>query len=383
MTIKPYPQNAKKHPDKQLKQIAASIERFGFRQPIVIDKDGTIIVGHGRYEAATKILEWTELKEASEAKKGEKLIPYIIADDLTEDEIKAYRLADNKLNESGWDMGIVELELNGLDTELAKLTGFDITGEVQEDNFDAGSAAENIHNVEQGDVYELGGHRLMCGDSTHIQEVEVLLDGEKANMVFTDPPYGISYKSNYANRDGSENVHRRLLSDAMPQDLLGVLAIMDCPVYVCTRWDVAGQWITFLSNYKYKVKNAIVWVKSNHTMGDLQGAYGSKWELILFAHKGDFKFKTKRDVDVWDLGQIFTSGHRHHPTEKTIKVPSRAISNHPDAEVILDPFAGSGSTLMACEQLKRKCYTMELDPHYCSVIIERWQQFTNKKAIKL
>lgn len=122
--IKPYSQNAKKHPDKQLKQIAASIERFGFRQPIVIDKDGTIIVGHGRYEAAAKILEWTELREAPEAKKGEKVIPYIIADDLTEDEIRAYRLADNKLNESEWDYEILDMEFELLSVDLKELAGF-------------------------------------------------------------------------------------------------------------------------------------------------------------------------------------------------------------------------------------------------------------------
>lgn len=405
MTIKPYPQNAKKHPKKQLEQIAASIERFGFRQPIVIDRDGTIIVGHGRYEAATKILEWTELKEAPEAKKGEKVIPYIIADDLTEDEIKAYRLTDNKLNESGWDMDIVDLELKGLDDELIKLTGFELDNlETHEDDFNVESVSKNIHGVELGDIYGLGEHRLMCGDSTQTETVERLMDGQKADMVFTDPPYNVDYKGtagSIINDKFSTNAHfYQFLYDsigAMRPFVLG-------SVYICMSsselhtlqkafTDNGGHWSTF-----------IIWVKNTFTLG--RSDYQRQYEPILYGwfEKSSHYWSGSRklgdvlklgddllvktftideiELDVWEVAK--PSHNKQHPTMKPIELCERAI-NHSSAlgDIVLDSFGGSGSTLMACEQLKRKCYTMELDPHYCSVIIERWQQFTNKKAIKL
>lgn len=184
MTIKPYPQNAKKHPDKQLKQIAASIERFGFKQPIVVDSDGTIIVGHGRYEAATGILKWTELKEAPDAKKGEKFIPYIIADDLTEDEIKAYRLADNKLNESEWDYSILDMELELLSAELQELAGFE---------------AMDISNLSEEFV-------LSSGDKPPFQQITfTLADGQAVAIksAITQAKKGEDYK--YIETMGNEN----------------------------------------------------------------------------------------------------------------------------------------------------------------------------------
>jgi DNA modification methylase len=159
--------------------------------------------------------------------------------------------------------------------------------------------------------------------------------------------------------------------------------VLNGPLFLCTRWDVAGEWRKQIESAGLKVKNTIAWIKSNHSMGDLYGAYGSKWEAILFAHGGTFKFPNQRPVDVWDLGQIFTSGHRHHPTEKTIRVPEKAIEDTTaSGATVLDLFGGSGSTLIACEKTKRKCFMMELDPHYIDVIVTRWCKFTGRTDIK-
>lgn len=180
--LRPYSKNAKKHPKKQIEQVASSIKEFGFNQPIVADKDGVVIVGHGRLEAA-KLLGLTDVP--------------VITVDLTEEQAKAYRLADNKLNESEWDMNLVIEELKGLSDEMLELTGFDkdLIIEPEEKDDEVPEVPEEPQS-KLGDLYELGTHRLLCGDSTKLEDVEKLMDGKKADMVFTDPPYNVDYKGN-------------------------------------------------------------------------------------------------------------------------------------------------------------------------------------------
>ena len=183
--IRPYDKNAKKHPKKQVDQVAASIREFGFNQPIVIDKQGVIIVGHGRFEAA-KLLGMTDVP--------------VMEVDLTEDQAKAYRLADNKLNESEWDMKLAVDELKELSEEMQILTGFDLDLLIEPDEKDD-EIPENVPPVAQlGDLYQLGQHRVLCGDSTKIEDVERLMDGKKADLVHTDPPYGVSYDGGHAEK---------------------------------------------------------------------------------------------------------------------------------------------------------------------------------------
>ena len=187
--IKPYSKNAKKHPQKQIKQVANSIKRFGFVQPIVIDKNNEVVIGHCRLEAA-KLLGLTE-------------VPYISVENLSDEEVKALRLADNKLNESEWDLNLVIEELKGLSSEMMELTGFDKDLIIETDEKDD-LIPENVPSVSKlGDLYELGKHRVLCGDSTKKEDVEKLMDGKKADMVFTDPPYGMFLETDFSKIKGS------------------------------------------------------------------------------------------------------------------------------------------------------------------------------------
>lgn len=376
--LKPHPKNRNKHPEDQIKRLAQILMYQGWRYPVKVSKlSGHVTSGHGRIEAA-KLNGW-------------KNVPVNFQNYDNEDQEYADVQADNAI--ASWS----ELDFSAINTDIGDLgPDFDIDL-LGIKNFEIEMAdkfqgdPDEVPDVPKepksklGDLYILGNHRLLCGDSTKIEDVEKLMMGEKADMVFTDPPYGIAYKSNYRSRDGTPNIHRALENDSEVKELLNCLpAILAGPVFVCTRWDVANQWIDQLNSFGLVVKNQIIWIKSNHSMGDLKGAYGSKWEAILFAHDGTFSFPGQRPVDIWDLGHIFTSGHRHHPTEKTVKVPEKAIEDTTNQGArVLDLFGGSGSTLIACEKTKRKCFMMEIDPHYCDVIVSRYVKFTgNNKIIR-
>lgn len=383
--IRPYEENAKQHPTKQLKQIAESIREFGFNQPIVVDKAGVIIVGHGRYLAAVEILKMTQVP--------------VIELDLTEEQAKAYRLADNKLNESDWDMKSVIAELKELSLPMLDLTGFSRDLVLENDDNDdvipdmGGKATKS----KLGDVYELGRHRLLCGDSTKPDDVERLMDGKKADMVFTDPPYGVSYQ------EKAENILGRKDRAVIANDGLGKDALKEIVLpafkniannlknggayYICSpqggELGLMMMMMMMMMEADIECRHMIVWAKDRavFSMGRLD--YDYQHEPILYGWRGSHKHfgNGEHKTSVWSIPNPRAS--KLHPTMKPVEVMQNAISNSSKAEdIVLDLFLGSGSTLIAAEKAGRACYGMEIDPKYCDVIVQRFVDYTGMTEIK-
>jgi len=224
-----------------------------------------------------------------------------------------------------------------------------------------------------GDVWVLGKHRVMCGDSTSIDAVDTLMDGGKADMVFTDPPYGYSYESNYQDK------HTVLMNDDKMLDFAPACysaMFENSSIFVCGSFQTINKWIDYISVH-FAYKNLIVWKKNNWSMGDLKGAFAGQHELIIFAHKGRVEIIGKREPDVWSFDRV---PPEIHPTQKPVELIEYAMSKVKSG-LVLDLFGGSGSTLIACEKTNRQARLMELDPKYCDVIVKRWEDFTGKKAV--
>ena len=362
-SIRPYEHNPRKN-DAAVDAVAASISEFGWKVPIVIDKDGVIVAGHTRYKAAQKL--------------GLGTVPCIIADDLTEDQIKAFRLADNKTAElAEWDLDLLDLELADIDLDMSQF-GFDLGEddpvEVVEDDYEPELPEEP--KTKRGDIYQLGRHRLMCGDSTDINAIDRLMDGAKADMVFCDAPYGYKYESNHQDK------YEMLQNDDKILDFIPAIwgAMKDnCPVYEFCGWQSLKQWLEYFENTSLDLKNVIIWKKNNWSMGDLKGAYAGQYEVILYLNKGRVELNGARDTNIWEFDR---EPPKMHPTMKPIELIAYALNkSSKKSDVVLDCFGGSGSTLIACEQTGRKCYTCEIDPKYADVIIDRWEKFTGEKAV--
>ena len=373
--LKPYERNARTHSDAQVEKIAKSIKEFGFINPVLIDGNFGIIAGHGRVLGAKKL--------------GMTEVPCLFVEDLTKAQKKAYILADNKLAlDAGWDDEILKVELNELkdmNFDLS-LTGFDdieINGleepqEIVED--EVPEVDEKNEPITQlGDIWQLGNHRLMCGDSIKEEDVAKLMNGNKADMVFTDPPYGYEYQSNMRTKskkfDVLKNDDKTL--DFMPR----IKGICNGFVFVCTTWKVLDQWLPLFNKY-YDLSNMIIWDKGGGGIGDLKHTFLTDYEIILCSNNGR-EITGKRIGSVWNIPKDNANDYVH-ATQKPIKLIATAIENTTKInDIILDVFGGSGSTLIACEQLDRTCYMMELDPKYCDVIIKRYENLTGKKAVKL
>lgn len=401
--IRPYAKNAKKHPTKQIKQIAESIKVFGFNQPLVLDGSNVIIVGHGRYEAA-KYLELAE-------------VPCVTVD-LSEEDAKAYRLADNKLNESDWDMELVIEELRGLDLEKLKITGFDsdLLTDIKEDEFDAEEEYEKIQEpvAKEGDIYELGEHRLMCGDSTKRADVEKLMDGQLARLIFTDPPYNVNYKSpgglDYSSTKFGGTGGKIFNDDKTDEDCLDFYTDILDNLYKFSTDDVTLYWWfanknnhinrQAFENANWHMSQIIIWLKNSMVFSRGQD-YHRQYEPCMFGwknkktHYKNKKINNLKDVfnldfddynemlDVWYEKRDVTQKYVH-PTQKPLRLAERALKKHSEkGDVVVDLFGGSGSTLMACEQMGRVCRSMELDPKYVDVIIKRYESYTGKQARKI
>ena len=371
--IIPYAANAKKHDKRQINNVAESIKQYGFVQPIVIDRDGVIVIGHCRALAAKKL--------------GMQEVPCVCVDDLTPEQVNALRLVDNKSNESDWDYDLLADEIPGLD-----LSAFDfdwglpeITEEVIEDEApEVDEDAEPIAKL--GDIWQLGRHRLMCGDSTDKATVELLMDGKKADMVFTDPPYGVSYTGGLQFKNGTvEKNNREMIKNDdvdIYEDVFRILSQFSNGA--CYVWFADTKAATlYNAAEKYgEIHALIIWVK-NGGYGALNANYKQKHEPCLYWKPKNAKLNfcgATTETTVWEVNK--DGVNEYHPTQKPIALPAKAISNH-DVETVLDLFGGSGSTLIACEQLDRTCYMMELDPKYCDVIIKRWEKFTGEKAVLL
>jgi len=237
--------------------------------------------------------------------------------------------------------------------------------------------AQNELGVELGDIYQLGEHRLMCGDSTDLATVEKLMDGEKADMVFTDPPYGISYKNNMSKKfEMIEN------DDSFLTEWVKIVPKVSTGfVFIWTAWKVLSKWVEITAPLG-KMTNVIVWDKGGGGLGDLEGAFATDYELAIVYNRGE-KLEGKRIGSVWSIGKDNGASYVH-PTQKPVALAEQAFDSCIKSRAkVLDLFGGSGSTLIACEKTNRKCFMMELDPHYCSVIIKRWEEYTGKKHKKL
>ena len=374
--LRPYARNARTHSIEQVAQIAASIVEFGFTNPLLVDSNDGIIAGHGRLSAAQEL--------------GLKTIPVVVLDHLSDRQRKAYILADNQLAlNAGWDTDLLRGELQDLaeqDFDLS-LIGFsddelaDLLPDMEElppEDADADAVPEIPEEpiTKPGDVWLLGKHRVMCGDSTDVLAVERLMDGKKADMVFTDPPYGIEYQSNWRPKAEKFNV---LANDDQLLDVAPIIeAFSSGWVFVWTGWKVQTKWIEKFNAFGYPT-NIVIWHKPGGGMGDLEGTFSSDYEVALVWNRGA-KLCGKRIGSVWTINKDGATTYVH-PTQKPVALPEEALDKTTGkGAVILDLFGGSGSTLIACEKNHRHARLMELDPRYCDVIVKRWQQFTGKTA---
>lgn len=370
----PYVNNSRTHSDEQVNQVASSIKEFGFTSPVLIDEQGGLIAGHGRVMAAKKL--------------GLDEVPCITLSGLTESQKKAYIIADNQLPlNAGWDMEKLKLEVETLQ-ELdfnVDLLGFDddfLNGllDVQPDEGltdedEVPEAPETPVSV-LGDIWQLGNHRLMCGDSTSIDSAELLLEGKIADMVNTDPPYGVSYQSNMRTKSDKFEV---LKNDDVFLDIAPV--IDSCSkgwVFVWTSWKVLTKWLDQFESFGYP-SNQVIWFKGGGGIGDLKKTFSSDYETALVWHRGA-ELTGKRIGSVWKVGKDGAAEYTH-PTQKPVALAEEAIDKTTKSgAIVLDLFGGSGSTLLACEKINRHARLMELDEKYVDVIITRWQNFTGKKA---
>ncbi len=389
-TLIPYAKNSRTHDDAQVAQIAASIKEFGFRNPILVD-GVSVIAGHGRLLAAQKL-------------KLDK-VPTLDCSDMTSSQKKAYIIADNKIAlNAGWDNAMLTIELQDLEDEGfdLTLTGFDdkeldallnvIEGTDGLTDEDAIPNVPDEPKTKLGDIYILGNHRLMCGDSTSITDVEKLMDGQKADMVFTDPPYGMSYGGGRAGAIGSNDGTVKKFGVIKNDDKTGddlIQLIRDALVsavattkagasfYVCFPWRTYSEFEAAMNQCGLKTSSCIVWDKKSIGLG--LSNYRPQHEFIFYS-KGDAWYGDKAQSDIWYMSRGAT-GKYVHPTQKPVELVEKAISNSSKSgDVILDVFGGSGTTMLAAEKNGRIAFLMELDPKYCDVIVKRWEDFTGKKA---
>jgi DNA modification methylase len=367
-SIKPYKNNAKLHPQEQIEQIKKSIEKFGMDDPIGIWKD-EIVEGHGRLIACKEL--------------GFEEIPIIRLDHLTDEERKAYTLAHNKLTmNSDFDIDILNDELmNSFDTIDMSDFGFDLDFDVEEEQEIVEDEVPEVPEepkAKLGDIYQLGNHRLMCGDSTKEEDVAKLMNGVKTDMVFTDPPYGINVVSDNGEVGANFGVakkgnYSKVIADETTDTAKASYNILKT---LCNKLIIWGG--NYFIDFLEPSDGWLIWDKRvdsgiKNTFADGEMAYCNFHTPIRIYHQ------------LWN-GMIREGekDKRVHPTQKPIKMLSEILQDFSkENETIIDVFGGSGSTLIACEQLNRKCYMMELDPHYIDVIIQRWENFTGKKAIKL
>tara|TARA_R100000935_G_scaffold54898_1_gene84307 strand:+ start:414 stop:1685 length:1272 start_codon:yes stop_codon:yes gene_type:complete len=391
--ITPYHDNPRVNEDA-IKVVKKSLAEFGFQQPLVLDKENVIIVGHTRFAAAKEL--------------GFEEVPCFIADNLTDDKIKAYRIMDNKSAEyASWNYGLLTKEITDLleldydleftgftDVELEDM-GFDMNLEAfveepqsEEDEIPEISEAEPVSKL--GDVWVLGNHRVLCGDSCSVDDVERLMNKEKADMIFTDPPWNVNYGSDTA---GGKYKDRKILNDHMEENewaefvqgfcfSLKLASKGGCMIYLvmsAQEWAIVDK---TLRDNGFHWSSTIIWAKDSLVIS--RKDYHTQYEPIWYGWNEEetrlSPLLDRKQSDIWEVTRPKVS--KLHPTTKPIELVERAINNSTQrTSLVLDLFLGSGSTLIASEKTGRKCYGMELDPKYVDVIVERWQNYSGKKAI--
>jgi len=382
----PYARNARTHSDEQVAQIAGSIAEFGFVNPILVGADDVIIAGHGRLLAARKV--------------GLTDVPVIRLGHLSETQRRALVIADNRIAENAsWDEDMLRLELEELRAEDFDLdiTGFDLD-EIDRLLQGTETAAGNIDDDEvpeapeqpvtrPGDLWVLGNHRLLCGDATALADVEKVLDGGLADLCFTDPPYNVDYGNSA--KDKMRGKDRRILNDNLGEGFeaflydacVNILTVTKGAAYICMSSselhtlqkafrEAGGHWSTF-----------VIWAKNNFTLG--RADYQRQYEPILYGWKEGtehFWCGARDQGDVWFVDK--PRKNDLHPTMKPVALVERAVRNSSKSrDIVLDPFGGSGTTLIACEKTGRSARLVELDPKYADVIVTRWQEFSGLTAM--
>lgn len=375
----PYINNPRNN-DQAVDAVASSIKNFGFKVPIVIDSKNEIINGHTRLKAAKKL--------------GIEEVPVIVADDLTEDQIKAFRIADNKVAElADWDeelllaeLDMIEMDMGQFNIDMSELDLDDSSEEVVEDEFD--DTPPEDPQAKYGDIYQLGRHRLMCGDSTSVEDVEKLVGGGViVDMLLTDPPYNVAYEGK--TEDALTIQNDSMDDESFRQFLTNAFFAADS---VMKKGAVFYIWHADSEGYNFRgacrdvgwtVRECLIWNKNQMVLG--RQDYHWKHEPCLYGWKDGASHlwaSDRKQTTVLDFDKPQRNGV--HPTMKPIALFDYQIKNNTKGnDIVLDLFGGSGTTIMACEQNGRRGYSMELDPRYVDVIIKRWEDFTGEKAVKI
>ncbi len=371
----PYVNNARTHSAEQITKLRSSLREFGFINPVIIDSDYNVIAGHGRIEAA----KLENIKE----------VPCVLVDYLTPAQKRAYIIADNRMAmDAGWDEELLKIEIEALQAEAfdIDLTGFeekeiadlfDIDEEVQEDNFDIDEELSKPTITKSGDIWLLGNHRLICGDSTKEETYTFLMNGKKANLIVTDPPYNVNYQSN-AGKIKNDNMN----SDKFYQFLFDAFSNMEkvmsneASIYVFHADTEGLNFRKAFFDAGFYLSGTCIWKKQILVLG--RSPYQWQHEPCLFGWKKNGKhqwYSDRKQTTIWEFDKPNKSDN--HPTMKPIPLIAYTIKNSSMSNcIVLDPFGGSGSTLIACEQTNRVCYTIELDEKYCDVIIKRYIEQT-------
>ena len=367
----PYVNNARTHSPEQINKLRASLREFGFINPVIIDRNYGVIAGHGRIMAAKE--------------EGITEVPCVFADHLSEAQKKAYILADNRMAmDAGWDEELLRVEieaLQGMDFDPL-LTGFDEAeladlfgeeAEAKEDDFDVEAELEKPTVTQSGDVWTLGRHRLICGDSTQAETFDILMQGKKANLVVTDPPYNVNYEGT-AGKIKNDNMASEKFYQFLLDAFTNIARVMadDASIYVFHADTEGLNFRKAFSDAGFYLSGCCIWKKPSLVLG--RSPYQWQHEPCLYGWKKNGKhqwYSDRKQTTIWEFDK--TKKNTDHPTMKPIPLLAYPICNSSMSNtLILDPFGGSGSTLIACEQTDRSCYTAELDEKYCDVIVKRY-----------
>ena len=367
----PYIRNARTHSESQIAQIAASIKEFGFLSPILIAEDNTILAGHGRLAAARKL--------------GLTKVPCVKESHLTETQRRAYIIADNKLSlNAGWDEDILAIELSELqgadfDLDLLGFDGSELASifeedkEVEDDDFDVEEELNKPCFSKSGDIWTLGRHRLICGDSTKEETYKRLMDGKRANLVVTDPPYNVNYEGS-AGKIKNDNMDNDKFYNFLLDAFSNMEKVMadDASIYVFHADTEGLNFRKAFNDAGFYLSGCCIWKKPSLVLG--RSPYQWQHEPCLYGWKKKGKhqwYSGRKETTIWEFEK--PKKNAEHPTMKPIALLAYPITNSSMSNtIILDPFGGSGSTLIACEQTDRSCYTIELDEKFCDVIVKRY-----------
>lgn len=378
--LKPYKNNARTHSDEQIEKIAKSMKEFGFINPVLVDGDLNVIAGHGRILGAKKL--------------GMKEVPCLFIENLTEEQKRAYIIADNRLAEdAGWDKELLKIELEDLKNMNfdITLTGFELEDfdfsmdetEVIEDEFDETIPEEPTSK--KGEIYKLGKHFLMCGDSTDINDVEKLMNGVKADMLLTDPPYNVDYEGGTGLTIQNDNMDDETFREFLRVSFFNANSVMKegAVFYI---WHADSEGYNFRGachDIGWKVRQCLIWCKNTLVMG--RQDYHWKHEPCLYGWKEGASHlwaSDRKQTTVLEFDRPSVS--KEHPTMKPVGLFDYLIKNNTNKDdIVLDLFAGSGTSIIACEQNGRIAYSMELDPKYVDVIISRWEKLTGQQAERI